>query len=358
MTNHMPEQTSVYAAEGTAAHELAEIHARHRLLGLSGVEFATLRKLWREKHRGLGYDEDEMSEHAEQYAAMLESLMAMIPNCTLMLEQRVPTGVPFCWGTSDAIIVSPQIVHITDYKYGKGVVVKAVGNPQLRLYGVGALEAFGDILGEVHTVRMTVFQPRLENIDTEELRAVDLREWRDSLIPIAERALGEGAEFGPSESACRWCGAAGSCPAQLKWATERDFGTHPDELTDEQLAKALADLPAIEEWLNSLKQYCLDRIYSQGRPIPGWKVVRASGRRYVTDSDAAIAHLQEVGYALEAVANLKIKGIGELEKVLGRNFDEHMSAFIDKSVGNPALVPASDRRRSITPGDTAKEDFA
>jgi hypothetical protein len=79
----------------------------------------------------------------------------------LLLEQRLPTGIPDCWGTSDAVIVSPDAVEVCDFKYGLGVRVDAEGNPQIRLYGVGALEAYGDLLGDVHTVRLHIFQPRL-----------------------------------------------------------------------------------------------------------------------------------------------------------------------------------------------------
>jgi len=227
---------SPYAQEGTAAHALAYLRARREILGdLTRLEYETELVHWRELYRNVVEDEEEMHYHVSAY---LDHLRVQLeePGSVLLLEQRVPTGVPSCWGTSDAVVVSPTRIQITDLKYGKGVEVSAAENPQLRLYGVGALEAFGDLLGVVESVSMTVFQPRINNIETEEMSALMLRAWRDSIIPIAEEALGHNAHFGPSDTACRWCPAAGQCSAQLAWATAVDFGPIVSDFDQEKAA--------------------------------------------------------------------------------------------------------------------------
>ncbi len=358
----LPQQSeSVYAREGTAAHALAELMTRRVLLGAfnSSVQYDRALANWRKTYPEVTPEvEAEMTEHADAYVAYLRSRLSEHPDAQLLLEQRVPTGVPDSWGTSDAALVSPTFLEIVDFKYGLGVRVEAQGNPQLRLYGVGALEAFGDLLGEVHTVRCTVFQPRLDHVDSEELPASELRAWRDDVvIPRAKLALEPDAPFGPSENACRWCPASGQCRAQMEWATQRDFGTKPELLDADELAEALERAPFIKAWVNMLEDYCLNRVYSEGKPIPGYKVVMSGGKRSVADHEGAINALVDLGYDEDVVSVRKAKGIGDLEKLLKGSFDDVVGPYVKKGEGSPSLVPVSDKREAINPEGSAKEDF-
>lgn len=355
-----PEQESTYAREGTAAHALSELMARDQLLGtVTKAQKTKALKEWRKEYDISDDAEAEMTEHAQGYVDYLRGRLEENPGAQLLLEQRLPTGIPDSWGTSDAIIVSPTTVESVDFKYGLGVQVEAEGNPQLRLYGVGALEAYGDLLGDVETVRLTVYQPRLNHVASEELSAVDLREWRDSLLPIAEQALGPDAPFGPSEDACRWCPASGSCMAQMEWATVRDFGIQPDIMGDDELAAALDAIPFIKQWVSAVEAYALNRAYSDGKPIPGYKVVISGGRRSVTgDVHDLVKTATALGYKTDDVAVLKPRGIGELEKALKKDFDVVAAPFIKKGSGSPSLVPEDDNRPAIDPEGQAAADFA
>ena len=320
------EQSSSYAEEGTAAHALAE-----------------------------------MTEHATAYVRYLRARLEEHPGAQLLLEQRLPTGIPDSWGTSDAVMVSPTWLEIVDFKYGLGIKVDAEGNPQTRLYAVGALDTYGDLLGTVETVTCTVFQPRLDHVDSETLSAADLRAWRDSLLPIAESALGPDAPFGPSEKACRFCPASGQCRAQLDWATTRDFAAPVETLGDAELAEALERIPFILQWAAAVQDYCLDRVYSKGQPVPGWKVVMSGGKRGVTDPDQAVKILTGLGYDEDEVTVRKPKGIGDLEKLLGKpTFKTALedTGIVTKGKGSPSLVPESDRRDPISPESSAVDDFA
>lgn len=343
---------SVYAQEGTAAHDLAFLRARHEIQGHPLLDLDA----WRETYHNVIDDEAEMHEHVTAYIDHLR-IQLQEPGSVLLLEQRVPTGVPSCWGTSDAVVVSPSKIQITDLKYGKGVEVSAVGNPQLRLYGIGALEAFGDMLGEVELVTMTVFQPRINNIETEELTALELRHWRDSIIPIAEEALGHNAHFGPSDSACRWCPAAGQCKAQLEWATAMDFGVTPEVLSDEELQEALDRIPAIEAWCAAVRDYALDRVYSKNKPVPGYKVVMSGGKRSIPNEELALEALELVGFTFDQVGRRKLKTLGDLEKLLRRSFDTVLGPFVVRGTGSPSLVPETDSRPSISPNQEAEREF-
>lgn len=350
---------SAYAAEGTAAHALCELEARVALLKpMSKREYNAAFKAWQKQYANAIVDLDEMKEHAAAYVELLRGKLAERPGSVLLLEQRVPTGVPSCWGTSDAVIVSPVHVEIVDLKYGQGVRVEAEANPQLRLYGVGALEAFGDLLGDVETVIATVYQPRLGHLVSETLPAAELRAWRDSLIPIAELALGHDAPFGPSDTACRWCPVSGQCKAQMEHAVALDFGVVPEVMDEYELAEALDRIPAILDWCEAVRNYALDRVYSQQKPIPGYKVVRSGGKRVVTDPEGALEALTAIGYALDEVSKRKINGIGELEKLLKGDFDIALGPFVSRTEGSPSLVPESDRRPSIDPNGEARKEFS
>jgi hypothetical protein len=365
-----PGATSTYAEEGTCAHALAEIEGRYAFGMITAAartrEVNRWRKEWQRKIGLTEEQEEEMAVHVATYVRLVQSRAERYPNSTVLFEQRVPTGLPDGGaGTSDAVIVSPVHVEIIDLKYGSGKFVFVTRNPQLRLYGVGVLEFFGDILGDTEHVFITVCQPRMTNEDgspniaTEEISAAELVAWRDSIIPIAEEALGDDAHFGPSEEACQWCPAAGQCRAQMEWATSADFGTAADTMTNEEIADALGQLTAIRHWCDAVEKVSLDKIFSKREQVPGWKVVRSGGRRSISDHEGAIQALLARGHSLDEISNRKAKGIGDLETLLGKaEFESVLSPFVSKPPGKPSLAPETDPRPSIDPNDEAQKEFS
>lgn len=375
---------SPYAREGTIAHALAELEA--------GLFFGLINKLqynkglneWRKEFAAQDYPAEtlnEMKGHVYDFVDYIKVALKRRPGSRLLLEQRMDSGVPACWGTSDVVIISPTHIEIIDLKYGQGVPVDAVGNRQLRLYGCGALDTFGDLIGDPDMVYISVFQPRLNSSSTEEITPEDLRRWRDEeIIPRAELALGDNAPFGPSEKACRWCPVAAICAVRVQTALQEDFGgdflevavpeQEPslDVLTPEQLAAALDRAPFIAAWLKSLEAHALDYVYTQGKTIPGYKVVRSGGVRTITDQTAAIQTLIDKGFKAEDVATFKIKGFGDLEKVMARTtktlaqgkreLAETLKPYIGKTTGKESLVPESDKREAISSHKDASTEFA
>ena len=360
-----PKGSSPFALEGTMAHELGEIEAAFQFLDMSEAEHHSRLNEWEaEFQKEYGSDEArraEMEAHIGDYLILIERRMKLHPGSFLMLEQKVDTGVPMCWGTSDVVIVSPEHVEIIDLKYGAGVAVSAEWNSQLMLYGVGALDTYGDLLGEAKTVYMTIFQPRLENTSTFEIDAAELRAWRDYRVkPLAEEALGPLARFGPGTDACRWCPAAGICKPRMEWNLQMDFGDDEDYavIEPEKLAELIPRFPEFKSWMGAVENAALDRAYSGGETIPGFKVVLSGGRRAIQDHEAAIQTLIDAGYSAEKVATFKAKGLGELEKLVGKKeLPELIGRYIQKSKGSPSLVPETDKRAAIFPGSDAAEDF-
>lgn len=366
MESQVPAQSeSVYASEGTAAHALGEIKASLALDLITERQAIHRREKWRQEFDYVlsqleeGW-ELEMERCTDQYVQLILERAALYPNSQVMLEENMETGIPECSGTSDTVIVSPVHVEIIDLKYGAGVAVEAHDNPQLKLYALGALEKYGDVLGDTELVRWTVFQPRMDHTLTEETTPEELRKWRSRILPIAEAALGPDAPFGPSEEACRWCPASGRCRAQLESVFSEPL-ENPELLTPEDFAKWLADLPRIQEWVKAFEAAALDLAYSKGEPIPGYKVVRSGGQRGVRDHPKAIEILVAEGYEPAEVSTTKAKGIGELEKLLGKEDLKRLledTGVITKSDGREALVPESDSRPAISPAGEAAKDFS
>lgn len=355
---------SPYAHEGTVAHSLAELKASFAFGKITEDQFLMRHAAWYRENQALLDLDDvllEMERHTDAYVDLLRDRMGMYPHSVLFLEERLETGVPHSWGTSDAVIVSPQHVEIVDLKYGQGVAVKAEGNPQLRLYACGAMDTYADLLGETEVIRATVHQPRMNHVLTEELTPAELREWRATeVIPRAELALSDDAPFGPSDTACRWCSASGRCRAQLQAVFSTDFDADPDLLEPADIAEKLGQIPLIREWLKAFEEAALRSAYSDGKPIPGYKVVLSGGRRTVTDPAAAIAALLDHGFRFSEVVKQSPPGIGELEKLLG---EEQFRALLEdtglvrKSEGKPALVSEEDKRPAINPNAEAQRIF-
>lgn len=382
--SELDDQDSVYAREGTLAHALAELEAS-LFFGLVGKrEYNRGMKVFLRDFHAEGYPEgtlEEMRGHVKGFIEYIKEAKKRRPNSRILLEQRMDSGIPTCWGTSDVVIVSPTHIEIIDLKYGQGVRVSAQGNSQLRIYALGALNTFSELLGEPDMVYASVYQPRVDNYDTEEITPEALRRWRDEdVMPRAELALGEDAPFGPSEAACRWCPVAAICRVRVEAAVSEDFGDDfldepipeevpkPELLTPEELSAALARAPFISAWLAALEKYSLDYAYTQGNTIPGYKVVRSGGTRFITDHAAAIQTLIDKGFKATEVSNIKAKGIGDLEKLFAktaktaaegkREFAEVMAKYLDKTTGKESLVPESDKRAPISPQGEAEKDFA
>lgn len=346
-----------YTLEGTAAHALAEVEASTiASTPLREQALRSARVKWRKEYPNA--DEAEMLPHVTAYVKLLKERLAVYPNSRLFLEQRMPTGIPECWGTSDAVIVSPEHVEIVDFKYGQGVAVSAEGNPQVRLYGAGALDTFGDLLGDVKLVLMTIFQPRLDSVSTSEMTADELRAWREEVVlpAAAEARWSPNAHFGPSVDACRWCPAKGLCRAQMEAATAEDFGHNYDLLTPAEVAEQLDRLPMVKQWVLGLEDAALRLAYSEGKEIPRYKVVMSGGRRYVRDPEGAMEALAPL-YEAEQYCDLKVKGIGALESLLKGQFNDIVGPYISKTEGKPSLVPEDDKRKSINPNSQAVSEF-
>ena len=333
------------AAEGTAAHELAEHKLRQHL------DMATTRP-------SSEWDSEEMDDYTDQYAdhvmAELERARNVDPAAFLAIEERLDFShiVPDGFGTGDALIVADDTLTVIDLKYGKGVEVSAVENPQMRLYALGALATYGAIY-DVQTIRTVIFQPRLGNISTEEITVDELVAWAEDVVrPAAEKAAAGEGELRAGEW-CRFCRHAAQCPALAAemFAPVPTSAEHvpaapdPDTLTDTQIATIVAHAGELKKWLTKVESFALEQA-TAGRAYPGLKLVEGrSVRKYTDEGDVASA-VQAAGE--DPYKPREVLGITAMTKLLGKQrFEELLGGFVHKPEGKPTLVPVADKRPAL-----------
>lgn len=342
-----PDKGSDYAAEGTDAHTLCEIRLKQAL----GMETE-------DPIENLTWYNHEMEECAEGYTSyILELLETAKQNCTdpvVMIEQRVDFSrwVQEGFGTADCIIIVDGLLNIVDYKHGKGVEVSAVGNPQMKLYALGALEIFDGIY-DIEEVQMTIFQPRKGNISVDGMTREDLLVWAETeLIQKAKLAFEGQGEFHCGEW-CRFCKAKAECRerAAVNLELARYEFQPPVLLEDDEISDILSRVDALTSWANDVKEYAFQQAVS-GKEWTGWKLVEGRSNRKYSNELLVAAAVEGAGYD---PYERKILGITAMQKMLGKTrFDELLAPYIERPQGKPTLVPENDKRPAM---NTAKEDF-
>lgn len=341
-----PDTTSEAAAEGTEAHELAE----HKLR-----QHQDIPTTWKP---GEFYDED-MDDHTDDYVdhvtAELTRTREADPAAFLAIEQRLDFShiVPDGFGTGDALIVGDGTMTVVDFKYGKGVEVSAEGNPQMRLYALGALATYGMIY-DIQQVRMVIYQPRLGNISVEEIAVDELTQWAETVVrPAAEKAAAGEGELAAGDW-CQFCRHAPQCPALAKHYLD-DLPTQPgageppapDTLSDEQIATIVAHAGALKKWLGKVEDHALAQA-TAGHQYHGLKVVEGRSNRRWTDENAVAQAVQQET-SEDPYQPRKVLGITAMTKLLGKKrFDELLGQLVHKPEGKPTLVPETDKRPPMT----------
>lgn len=340
--------TSTFAEEGTAAHALGEYKIR-TFLGES-------------LERPISdYDSEELEEYTDVYLTLAIELIAKASEaCTdplILVEQRLDYAcyVPEGFGTGDLIIVADGTLDIVDLKYGRGVAVSAKDNPQMKLYALGALTLF-DVLYDIDIVRMTICQPRLENISSYEIKASELLEWAETeLKPKANMAYKGEGDFLPGEH-CRFCRAKQTCRARSEHFLELaqyDFEL-PALLEDDEIIQILPLAEKLASWANDIYAYATEKALNENKEWLGYKLVEGRSNRKYKCEQEVISRLVEAGY--KDIYKQSLLGLSEMEKLLGKNvFNDLLGSLVEKPQGKLTLVSISDKRQDIK--NTVKDDF-
>lgn len=338
------------AREGTAAHALCE-HKLKRALHM------------RSRRPVSDYDSDDMEECTDAYVDFVmeqyEAAKQVCEDPVILIEQRLDFScyVPDGFGTGDCLIISDDRLHIIDFKYGMGVLVEAEGNPQMKLYALGALAVY-DALYDIREVSMTIFQPRRENVSTWAIPVEDLKAWAENeLKPRAKMAYDGEGEYLPGEW-CTFCRAAVRCRARaeekLKLA-QTEFRM-PPLLTDAEIEDILAVLPDLTKWANEIAAYALDAALNHGKEWNGFKVVEGRSVRKYRDEEAVAEAAKEAGY--KDIYRQSLIPLTEMQRLMGKDkFEEILGGLITKAPGRPTLVPKSDRRPAMNVSNAINEFY-
>lgn len=381
LQENFPNESSVYAEEGTFAHEICEYKVRKYL-------HERVKRPQSEE-----YDTEEIEQITDVYAEFVISIIEKMKEngCEPLafVEERVDYShiAPSGFGTADMLIIGKDeqgrgILHVCDFKTGAGVFVDADHNSQMMLYALGGLAAYG-FLYDVEIVRMSIIQPRLDNISTCEMPVSELNAWAESIKPIAVMAFEGKGEQHPGDW-CRFCRAKPVCKACADEALalcredflDLDAGAFDDTAEESdmtapyeadtqtavfkqpglipisELAEILPTLNRISSWIEAVFAFVSSEAINHGVPIPGYKVVDGRSKRVFTDTKAVVDVAVQNGYT--DLYKQTLITLTEFEKMMGKKkFNELLGEYVAKPPGKLALVPESDPREPVdltTPG--------
>lgn len=384
-----PNSTSKYAAEGTAAHQvltwaLQEERPAHAYIGrvieADGFIFEV---------------DQDMANHVQVCVDYANDLKG--DDGTIFADIRVnyssylDTPEHEAWGTADVIVARGTELIVVDFKYGMGVEVDAEKNPQMSLYGLGALQAYHGLVADFETVRMAISQPRIKSAPSEwDCSVEELETWGRSTARSAVNSCKNATvqpdhpDWGdvylrPSEKACKFCRAKATCP---KLRTEVIDGTFdrqpasPDEFADmtplsvgdagmhsdvQWVAACLAKVDLIEDWCKAIRAEAERRLLA-GAPVPGYKLVQGKrGARQWTDAKVAEETLKTMRVKLEDMYDFKLISPTTADKLakagtIGPRQWPKLQGLITQSEGKPHVAPVSDSRPALVVTPVA-DDF-
>ena len=345
----LDEGESIFAAEGTAGHSLAE-HLIRKYLGEANVRPES------------EYYTNELLAAVDDYVDFavgeIEEAKRNSSSPIILVEQRVDVTayVDECFGTADLVVITDTDLHVIDLKLGKGIEISAENNPQLMIYGLGMLSMI-EALYDIQTIRMTVFQPRLNNSSTFSMEPEALRKWGEEVLkPRGAMALMGAGEFSAGNW-CRFCKARFQCRARAEEflsLAKLEF-TAPALLNDEEVAQVLAKADELSRWAQDIYAFAQDEAIIHGKQWPGYKLVEGrANRKYTSEEDVAKA-VTQAGYT--EIYKHSLLGITDMERLMGKaNFNTILGSLVYKPHGKITLVPETDKREAINK-NTATAEF-
>lgn len=347
---------SPYAAEGTLAHAICELKLKKYYTPMSKSEYADrLRALKLDKL----YD-PEMDGYTETY---LDTIQQITYGCdakpSVAIEKHVDFSdwVPEGFGTADCVVLFRDHLWVIDFKYGKNVRVDAVDNSQLRLYALGAYQAY-KLLYPIAQITQIIVQPRMDNISKVDMTAEELTSWAELIKPIA-KAAHDGTGEPEAGDHCKFCKCKPACKTYANryndaYAVAKN--RPPAFLSPDQVATMLSRLDELVAYQKELKAYALTEAL-KGTKFPGLKIVEGRSNRAFKDVDQAFKKVMAKGYDEALLYERRPITLTAVEKLMGKKeFNVVLADDIVKPKGKPALVPLTDKRPEFRP-NSAEDDF-
>lgn len=345
-------KSSVYAEEGTLAHEIAE-HALTKYLEGEYDPIIDEALPLKEEHLENQLFGVDMADYIREYCEFVigenYEMQKQDGKCRMFLERRVDITdfAPDSFGSVDVTLVSDKTIHIIDLKYGAGVRVSADMNEQMLMYALGTLKSLET--DHIEKIRMTIAQVRLDHYDTFEMSKEDLLAWAEKVLKPAAKVAIQGKGKQVIGSWCGFCPVKAQCRAQRD-AILADFDEKPEPLllSDEEIVDLIDKIDTYKSWIESVNKYVYDRAI-QGHKWEGYKLVAGRSSRVIKD-EAKIRQTLLNEFLEDEVLNIKLKGIGDLEKLVGKKvFSARFGDAIESRPGAPKLVPESAKGVEYSP---------
>jgi hypothetical protein len=372
----IPDTSSAFADEGSAAHELSE-HILNtgfdadrfigwwiNLDGKSAHSKFTVKPL----------SEDRSYEVTEEFAAAVQVYVDHVRGVIAGASDQFEYGVEvradlkhlgvagLDGGTADFAGYDPvdASVHVADLKFGRGVAVSPQDNPQLMSYALGVVKRYHN--RGVKRVVLHVIQPRAmgEAIKVWDADPVDLIDFQGDLVAGAQATMAPDAPLNAG-SWCRFCRAAPTCPARREESlriAQADFSTGEmelpvvDGLQPARLAEILEEVSQVEDWCRRVKEHA-HHVATHGDGIPGWKLVAKRATRKWKDEEEAASLLSDIVPAAKGSiwTDPKLKSPAQVEALVpGKNKDERarfLAALVVKESSGTVLAPEGDPRPPV-----------
>lgn len=379
LQEQFPNETSEYAEEGTWAHELCEYKVRKYLK----------ERTKRPQSEFLTEEIDEITDYYLEFIVeTVEELKKNGGNPLVLVEEKLDYShiVPSGFGTGDCVIIADGVLNVVDFKTGRGVFVSCDHNSQMMLYALGALHAYA-YLYDIHTVKMTIVQPRLNNISTFTMSKDELNAWAEEIRPIAKMAY-EGKGEQKCGDWCKFCRAKAVCKARadealalareefldldegvLSDTSEETDATgiyNPDTtapvfkspalISQQEIEAILPTLNRISDWIDAVFAYVSSEAINHGVTWKGYKVVEGRSNRKFSDTDKVVEEAAKAGYT--DVYKRTLISLTEFEKMMGKKkFAQILGKFVIKPPGKLSLVPEDDERPAVDFNNTAEDEF-
>lgn len=376
MESGLPDTSSKFADEGTAAHELAAM-----ALTTGNDARAYLGRIIKVGESEFEVDED-MAANVQVY---LDNVRAYVQGGELMVEQRVDfshvVNVPDQGGTSDVIIITADgdEIQVHDLKYGRGVKVDAEDNEQLKLYGLGALNEYG-MVGDFKRVRMVIHQPRLNHLSEavctiEEMEKFSThageRAYHSIQVLNTEKPEAVVHHLVPGDKQCQWCKAKANCPKLAGHVEEvigADFGyltsegADIDKLVndDTPLSDKMLAVDLIESWCKAVRAEVERRLFD-GVPVEGFKLVEGKrGSRKWANPTEVETTMKSMRLKIEEMYDFSLISPTSAEKLhkagtIGKRQWPRLQELITQADGKPSVAPESDKRPALVVTPTVDE---
>jgi len=312
LVQKMPRQpSSEHADRGTLLHNVIAEHLEGKPITL-----------------GAKYESQTLTQDLvdDKITPALRALDEVDPtqNMVYEVETRVGFGdlLPGVFGSTDLIGRVGNRAVVLDWKFGDGVVVDAIENPQLMFYAAAAMrtDSVKWAFDGADEIEMIIVQPPMIKrwVTTKErIAAFELE-----LVAAVKAASQPHAKLSSGDH-CRWCTAKPICPV-MNGAVDRALKSQLIELDTVQMSELLQSADLLELWLKDIRALA-HQVLDKGGKVPGYKLVAKRATRQWADEKVAAEMLEEVlasdAYKTELLSPaaaeklLKKKGI-ELPKEL------------------------------------------